>query len=80
LPASFLIRPSAEFRPITARVWNSSFCSIGSRSMREASIPCTVTGRRACEKRRTNFTAPSRAKIPCSNNDWTVSSMKNGLP
>src|SRR5713101_8365466 len=62
--ATCLIRASGDSRPITASVCSSSFCSAESRSMREASIPCTVGGSRSCESGRTIFTSPIRCSLP----------------
>src|SRR5216683_2995967 len=57
-------RPSGDSRPITARVCSRSFCSAESRSIRAASIPCTVEGRRNCARERATFTAPICCSLP----------------
>ena len=66
--------------PTTARVWSSSFCAAGRRSMREASTPRTVGGTFTSLIGFTSLTVPLRERTPCSKRAWTISSMKNGLP
>ncbi len=48
--------------------------------MREARIACTVGGTRMSFSGLASLTAPLRISTPCSNNDWTIYSMKKGLP
>jgi hypothetical protein len=67
--------------PITDAVWSTRFSRSGRRSIRAASTLCTVAGRLTSSAGLTRRWAPlAPATTPVSISDWTISSMKKGLP